>query len=205
MERRHAGIVLGLLIVVASCRENAGQRENAVQSARPMTARPANVTDISEEVIPLDQVSKSQAGAIGQRVGSTEITVTYSRPVARGRQLFGVLVPYGDVWTPGADQATAVTFTRDVQINSHSLPKGSYSLWTIPRPDTWTVIFNKTAKAYHDHYPGDALDELRLDVRPEQGPHVETLTFTFPIVEGKDAVLRLEWGEVRVPLSIRVP
>ena len=199
MKRLHAGVALGLLCALASCRENPGP------NVRPVTASPANVTDITEEVLPLDQVSKSQAAAVGQRVATTEITVTYSRPVARGRPLFGALVPYGQVWTPGADQATAVTFTRDVQINSHPLAKGSYSIWTIPRPDSWTVIFNKTAKAYHDHYPGDAVDALRLDVRPEPGPHVETLTFSFPVVEGKDAVLRLEWGEVRVPLSIRVP
>ena len=104
-----------------------------------------------------------------------------------------------------ADQATAITFTRDVRINDHPLAKGSYSVWTIPRADMWTLIFNKAAKAYHDHYPGEGQDALRFDLRPEQNPHVETLTFSFPVVEGKDAVLRLEWGDVRVPLSLRVP
>ena len=106
---------------------------------------------------------------------------------------------------PGADKATAISISRDIQIEGHPLPKGSYSIWTIPRPDRWTVIFSKTADAYHTEYPGEAQDALRLDVRPEPGPHVETLTFGFPIVEGKDAVFRLEWGEVRVPLSMRVP
>ena len=96
-------------------------------------------------------------------------------------------------------------FSRDIQIDGHLLPKGSYSIWTIPRPDSWTVIFNNAANAYHTEYPGEAQDALRLDVHPEQGPHVETLTFSFPVVEGKDAVLRLEWGELRLPLSIRVP
>ena len=185
--------------VLAAC------RADPAPEVRPVTAAPANVTDISTEAIPLDQVSKSQAGAIGQRVATTEITLTYSRPVARGRQLFGSLVPYGQIWTPGADQATAITFTRDVRINDQPLAKGAYSIWTIPRADMWTVIFNKNAKAFHDHYPGEDQDAMRLDVRPEPGPHMETLTFSFPIVEGKDAVLRLEWGEVRLPLSIRVP
>jgi len=180
-------------------------RADAGRSVTPVTAAPANVTDISEAVIPLDQVSKSQAAAVGQRVATTEITLTYSRPVARGRQVFGALVPYGKVWTPGADQATAVTFTRDVQINEHPLAKGSYSIWTIPGPDMWTFIFSKVPKAFHESYPGEAQDALRLEVRPEKTAHVETLTFDFPIVEGKDAVLRVEWGEVRVPLSIRVP
>src|SRR5215467_728827 len=111
MKRLSAGVVLGLLCAVVSCRENADR------SVRPMTASPANVTDISEEVIPLDQVSKSQAAAIGQRVATTEITVTYSRPVARGRALFGTLVPYGQVWTPGADKATSISVSRNIEIN----------------------------------------------------------------------------------------
>ena len=199
MKRLDAGVAVALLCVVVACRADPGR------SVKPMAASPANVTDISEEVIPLDQVSKSQAAVIGQRVATTEITVTYSRPVARGRQIFGALVPYGKVWTPGADQATAVTFTRDVQINTHPLAKGSYSLWAIPRSGNWTVIFNNTAKAYHDNYPGESHEVLRLDVEPEQGPDVETLSFSFPVVEGKDAVLRLEWANVRLPLSIRVP
>jgi hypothetical protein len=196
---RTVRVAPALLCFVIAC------RADPVREVKPVTAAPANVTDISEEVIPLDQVSKSQAAAIGQRIATTEITLTYSRPVARGRALFGALVPYGKVWMPGADKATAISISRDIQIDGHLLPKGSYSFWTIPRPDSWTVIFSKAANAYHTEYPGEAEDALRLDVRPEQGPHVETLTFAFPNVEGKDAVLRLEWGEVRIPLSIRVP
>ena len=199
MKRLQASFALALLCVLVACRAEPGRE------VKPVAASPANVTDISEEAIPLDQVSKSQAAAVGQRVATTEITLTYSRPVARGRRIFGALVPYGQVWTPGADQATAITFSRNVQIDSHPLSKGSYSIWTIPRPEAWTIIFNKNAKAYHDHYPGEDQDALRFDARPEEGPHVETLTFSFPVVEGKDAALRLEWGDVRVPLSIRVP
>lgn len=157
------------------------------------------------EIIPLEKVRASQAAAVAQRIANTEIIVTYSRPVARGRALFGVLVPYDRVWNPGADQATALAFTRDVQVNEQALQAGKYSLWTIPRSDTWTVIFSKAADVYHEPYPGEAQDALRLDVRPDKGPHMEALTFYFPVVEGKDAVLRLHWGEVMVPLAIRVP
>jgi len=189
-----------LLCLVAACRADPEPQ----RTVQPVTAAPANITDISEAVIPLDQVSKSQAAAVGQRVATTEILLTYSRPVAGGRQIFGALVPYGKVWTPGADQATAVTFSRDVTINDHPLPAGSYSVWTIPGPETWTAIFSKVPKAFHESYPGEAQDALRLEVRPEKTAHVETLTFDFPIVEGKDAVLRLAWGEVSVPLSVRV-
>ena len=159
----------------------------------------------ASEIIPLDKVSKSQAAAVSQRIANTEITLTYSRPVARGRELFGALVPYDQVWDPGADQATAMAVTRPIQINDHPLPAGKYSLWAIPRRDNWTIIFSKAAAVYHTPYPGEGQDALRFDVRPEQGPHMEALAYYFPTVEGKEAVLRLHWGEVVVPFSIRVP
>jgi hypothetical protein len=190
------------LVVIAGCRRAPG---DAGSTSRPVSAVPTNITDISEEVIPLDQVSKSQAAAVGQRIATTEITVTYSRPVARGRELFGKLVPYGQVWTPGADKATAIAISRNIEVNGKPLPKGAYSVWTVPRANEWTVIFSKTADAYHTEYPGEAHDALRLQVMPRTVPHVEALTFSFPAVEGKDAVLELAWGETAIPLSIRVP
>jgi len=185
-----------------ACRRDPGR------DVRPMSnplRSDAAATAASSEVIPLEQVSKSQAAAVSQRIANTEITLTYSRPVARGRQLFGALVPYDQVWNPGADQATAIAVTRDVQINEHALRAGKYSLWMIPRTETWTVIFSNAADVYHTPYPGENRDALRLDARSEPGPHMEALAFYFPIVEGKDAVLRLHWGAVMVPLSIRVP
>jgi hypothetical protein len=142
---------------------------------------------------------------VSQRIANTEITITYSRPVARGRELFGKLVPYEQIWNPGADRATAIALTRDVRVNDQRLAAGKYSLWVIPRPAAWTVIFNRAADVYHTPYPGEAQDALRLDIRPERGTHMEVLAFYFPSVDGKDAVLRLHWGEVMVPLSIRVP
>ena len=159
----------------------------------------------SSEIIPLDQVSKSQAAVLSQHIANTEITITFSRPVARGRELFGKLVPYDEVWNPGADQATAMVLSRDVQINKHPLESGKYSLWAIPRRERWTIIFSRAADVYHTPYPGEKQDAVRFDVQPEQGPHMETLCFYFPVVEGKDAVLRLHWGNVMVPLAITVP
>ena len=196
-----------VLLVIASSLVIGCQRDPG-RDVRPMadplrgeTPESSSATDI----IPPEDVRKSQAAAVSQRVANTEITVTYSRPVARGRPLFGSLVPFDEVWNPGADQATAVAFTRDVQVNDQPLPAGKYSLWAIPRPARWTIIFNRAADVYHTPYPGEQQDALRLEVRPEKGPHMEALTFYFPIVEGKDAVLRLHWGEVMVPLAIRVP
>ncbi len=168
---------------------------------RPHASEPSPST----EIIPLADVRKSQAAAVSQRVANTEITMTYSRPVARGRELFGALVPYGQVWNPGADQATALTVTRHVQVNGKGLAAGKYTLWVIPRPDTWTVIFSSAGDVYHTPYPGEGQDALRLDVPPEQGAYMEALSFYFPRVEGKETVMRLHWGNVVVPLRIEVP
>ena len=202
MRRVWLAVIIAPLFCLLACQRDPGR------DVKPMSdpLRPgAPASTASTEIIPLDKVSKSQAAALSQRVANTEITLTYSRPVARGRELFGGIVPYDQVWNPGADQATAIAFTRDVQIDGQRLQAGKYSLWIIPRPERWTLIFSKAANVYHTPYPGEDQDQLRVDVRPEPGAHMETLVFYFPIVEGKDAVLRLQWGEVMVPLSIRVP
>jgi hypothetical protein len=205
-ERRRVRAVraaaLAALVLLAACQRDPGRDvEPVADPLRSGEAQPAATGD----PIPLEKVRKSQAAAVSQRVADTEITITYSRPVARGRELFGALVPYDQVWNPGADQATAIAFTRDVHVNDRPLAAGKYSVWAIPRPRLWTLIFSDAADVYHTPYPGEDRDVLRLDVEPEPGPHMETLIFYFPIVEGKDAVLRLHWGERMVPLSIRVP
>jgi len=84
------------------------------------------------------------------------------------------------------------------------LPKGKYSLWTIPGENAWTFIFSKESDVFHTSYPGQQNDALRLEVKPETGAHMETLSYYFPVVDGKDATLRFHWGTVIVPLAIKV-
>ena len=156
-------------------------------------------------ILALDDVKPSQSGAVRQEVANTRIEVTYDRPVARGRDLFGGIVPFGEIWNPGANDATAISFSRDVTINGNALPAGSYSLWAIPDPNRWTIIFNRQADVYHTPYPGEEDDALRFMASPRRGAHMETLAFYFAAVEKKDAELRLHWGETYVPFSIAVP
>jgi hypothetical protein len=146
----------------------------------------------------------SQHGEVSQHVAGTTITVVYNRPVARGRELFGQLVPWGRVWCPCADDATTIAVTTDVKVNGQALPAGTYSLWTEPQPDTWTVIFNRSAQAWHTRYPAGQ-DALRVKAQPRAGSHMETLAFYFPVVDGRKAELVLHWGTVIVPLEIDVP
>ncbi len=146
----------------------------------------------------------SQHGTVSQRVGLTDIAIAYNRPVARGRALFGErsLVPWGRVWHPGADSATTISFSRDVSIEGQDLAAGRYTLWTIPTPDRWTVIFSRALGVFHIPYPGEARDALRVTVAPEQGAHMEVLAFYFPVVGPDSAVLRLQWGTTIVPIRI---
>lgn len=139
-----------------------------------------------------------------QMIADVRVEVRYSRPVARGRDLFGALVKCGEPWTPGADSATTIDVSRDVRVNGELLPAGRYSIWAIPERDVWTIIFSRQHVAFHTRYPGEAQDALRIRVQPRSGPHVETLTFSFPMVEGYTATLQLHWGTTVVPLGLRV-
>jgi uncharacterized Zn-binding protein involved in type VI secretion len=146
----------------------------------------------------------SQHGSVSQQVANTTITIEYNRPVARGRALFGSLVPYGKVWCPGADSCTTIQVSTDVKINGQALARGTYSLWAEPQQERWTIIFNSAQPVFHTRYPSDK-DVLRVQATPRQGPQMETLAFYFPVVDANHAELVLHWGTVVVPLTIDAP
>ena len=148
----------------------------------------------------------SQRGSVTQTVAFTDISVVYGRPAARGRALFGALVPWNEVWHPGADSATRITFSRDVLVEGRPLRAGEYSLWLIPRERApWTVIFSGAAHVFHRPYPGESHDVLRVDVAPEQVSKVDSFTIYFPSVLREEATLRLHWGTTAVTLKIQAP
>ena len=149
---------------------------------------------------------RSQRQEIVQMVGGTRIEAMYIRPVARGREIWGALVPYGRVWTPSADSVMRVRFSTDVQVAGQLLPAGSYGVWTIPDSTRWTVIFSKRAVAFHTggNYQ-ESNDALRVTADVETLPHVETLTLSFPVVDGNRAVMQIQWGTKAVSLPIEVP
>jgi hypothetical protein len=153
--------------------------------------------------MPSGEGRKSQPARVSQRLEDAEVTVAYSRPVARGRELIGALVPYGEIWNPGADEATRIELSHDVTIAGQPLPAGKYSLWAIPDPKEWTLIFSRAWDVEHIPYP-EGEDALRIRVLPQPGPHMETLGFYFPMVDADSAVLVLHWGETAIPLPLRV-
>jgi hypothetical protein len=149
------------------------------------------------------KIRPSQRGAVTQRIADTTVTIEYGRPVARGRELFGTLVPWAKVWCPGADEATTIEVTAPVKIQGKELAAGKYSLWADPEQDRWTMIFNRNAAVWHTKYPAGQ-DVLRVESTPRTGSHMETLAFYFPVVEGRKAELVFHWGTTVVPLSVEV-
>lgn len=148
-------------------------------------------------------IPKSQLSSVTQQIAGARVELFYRRPVARGRALFGALVPWGRIWTPSADSAARITISAPVTVNGAALAAGTYGIWTIPDSTSWTVVFNGTPAAFHLRYP-EGHDVLRVKAAPQQGPHVETLMFTFPTVDGDSAIMHLHWGTTIVPLTIRV-
>lgn len=153
---------------------------------------------------PASTVRKSQLAHVDQQVADTRIALTYRRPVARGRTLFGGIVPWRQVWTPSADTAVVLTVSTPITVNGESLPAGTYSVWAEPDSSSWTIIFSNDAPVFHLRYPRGK-DVLRVRATPRTGLHMETLAFYFPVVEERHAELVLHWGSTVVPLSIEVP
>ena len=153
-----------------------------------------------------DGPKPSQLGWVTQEVNKTVITVGYSRPVARGREIWGKLVPYGPIWTPGANDATELTVSTEVIINGQKVPAGTYTVWSEPGPEKWTVFLNTAHPVFHIRHADVADEDLpRMTVTPRQATHMETLAWYFPVVDGHKAELVVHWGTVVVPLSIEVP
>lgn len=150
----------------------------------------------------------SQHATVSQRVGVTDIQIEYHRPTARGRVLFGAdgIVKPDRIWHPGADSASRIAFSRDVQVEGHPVPAGRYTLWLLLRvTGPWTLILSRAVEVFHTPYPGETMDVFRADVTPEIGSHMDALAYYFPVVAPDSAVLRIHWGTTMIPIRIRAP
>jgi hypothetical protein len=147
----------------------------------------------------------SPTATFSQKVGLTDVEIVYSRPGVKGRKIFGELVPYGELWRTGANQATRITFSDDVKIQGKDLEAGTYALFTIPGKDEWTVIFNKKANQSGTGSYKEAEDALRVNVKTEAHGHIhETFTINIDEVRDNSAVISLTWENVSVAIPIEV-
>jgi Protein of unknown function (DUF2911) len=154
--------------------------------------------------IMLDLPRQSQHAVVTQRIGITDITVNYHRPLANGRQVWGKLVPYGQIWRAGANENTTVTFTDPVTIEGQPLDKGTYGLHMIPGENQWTVIFSKMSTAWGSFTYKQDEDALRVNVKPQTAEFHDALTYDFDDVKPESTVVTLRWDKVAVPFKVEV-
>ena len=152
------------------------------------------------------QFRASELGSVSQTIDGTRITVEFSRPQARGRAaLFGSVVKWGEVWTPGANWATTLEVSRDVRLNGHDLAKGKYSVWIVVRPAAnWTLVLDPRFRRFHMNPPDSTPEQIRFAVRPEQRPFLEVLTWWFPANRPAGTTLAMQWGTSYMALDVEV-
>jgi hypothetical protein len=152
----------------------------------------------------LDLPRQSQRAQISQRIGITDITIKYHRPLVNERKVWGDLVPYGKVWRAGANENTTITFSDPVLIEGKPLDKGTYGLHMIPNADEWTIIFSKNSTSWGAFTYDEKEDALRVTVKPTAADMHNALTYDFDQLHPDSAMVELEWEKIAVPFKVSV-
>jgi len=147
----------------------------------------------------------SSRASVMQAVGAAEIEIAYGRPAVKGRKVWGELVPYGRAWRAGANEATQVTFNREVTVEGHALAAGTYTFFAIPGPAEWTLVFNRVPRQWGAFDYDPAFDALRFPVKPAAAPHEEFLRYGIEPAGANAAVVTLAWERRAVAFRIEVP
>ena len=142
-----------------------------------------------------------------QVVGLTNVEIVYSRPSAKGRDVFNNLVPYGKLWRTGANENTTISFSEDVVIDGKTLAKGKYALYTTPKADNWEVIFYKSTENWGNPENWDESKvALKTNVKPESlNRNVESFTIDISNLDNNFAHLELSWEKTLVAIKFEVP
>jgi hypothetical protein len=150
----------------------------------------------------LAQAPASPAGTVSGAAGAAKITIDYHRPSVRGREIWGVLVPWGQVWRLGANEATTIAFSAPVKVEGKDVPAGTYALFAIPGKDKWTFILNRTAKQWGAFKYQQGEDLLRFDVVPQPGAAVEMMTLSIVPKGATSASVEMEWAKVKTAFTV---
>jgi tetratricopeptide (TPR) repeat protein len=153
----------------------------------------------------------SQKSSITQRIGTTDITIDYHSPLAKGRQIFGGIVPYDFVvdgveypWRAGSNKNTIVEFSHDVRFNGQLLKKGKYGLHILVSKNLWVFIFSKNADNWGSFFYKKAEDALRVNATPEKAEFQEWLSYDFVDRQPESAAIELHWTDVRCKITFQV-
>lgn len=153
----------------------------------------------------LDFPAPSPASTLKQRVGVTDIEITFARPGMKGRKIFGGLVPYGKIWRTGANTATKIVFSTPVKLNGAAIPAGTYELFTIPGETEWTVIIHQHKSQWGSYKYDAANDVARVTAKPiALASPIENFAIGLNDLRDTSATMYLAWEKTRVPLKLEV-
>lgn len=146
----------------------------------------------------------SPSAKLTQRVGLTDFTVDYSRPGMKGREIFGSLVPFNELWRTGANKATALTLSTDAVIGETKVEAGTYSIFTIPSEEAWIFILNKNTELWGTDGYDEEMDVLRMEVEASKIESLETFTIDFQNIMGAKAEMVIAWSNMQIAIPIEV-
>jgi len=146
----------------------------------------------------------SPDATVTQFVGVTEVKIDYSSPAVKGRKIWGELVPFGEIWRTGANEATTITFSDAVKVNGTELAAGTYGIHTIPGESEWEFIFSKDTKIDGSSNFDKEKEVLRVKAKPEEHHFMERMTFLFTNVTDNSASVNLLWDKLNVSFNIEI-
>jgi hypothetical protein len=147
----------------------------------------------------------SPKASVSYTVGMTEVTVHYSAPAVNERKIWGGLVPYNQLWRAGANEATTVEFSTEVNLEGQTVRAGKYALFLIPGEDEWTVILNKVTDQWGTSSYDENQDEVRFTVKPKMNEGVqERLMYSIHDMNAEMGYIKLSWEKMRLYLRFKV-
>ena len=158
----------------------------------------SEVTDIASKETRTSPVSSAR-----QRIGVTDVKVTYGSAEVKDRKIWGDLVPYDKIWRTGANEATTIEFSTDVIIDGKTVPAGKYSLFTIPTENEWTVIINSVNEQWGAYKYDESKDVLRFKVTPQAIGHHERLVVIFTELSEDSGTINIEWEKLKVAIPVK--
>ena len=147
---------------------------------------------------------QSQHAVVSQRLGITDITINYHRPLVNNRKVWGTLVPYGQTWRAGANENTTIAFSDPVMIEGKPLEKGIYGLSMIPTENDWTIVFSRNYTSWGAFTYDQKEDALRVTVKPQASDFHDALTYDFDQLKPDSTLVTLRWEKVAVPFKVSV-
>lgn len=159
----------------------------------------------AQDKVQIRVTSASPAASFEQEVGSGKIKITYSRPLVRGRKIFGELVPFDKLWRTGASDCTVITTSEDISFGNNVLKAGSYSIFSIPSINEWTIIVNSDTTLHGETGYDEKKDIMRFKVPLEKSPNFyETFTIELNDINSKgEAFLKILWENTMVKIPVK--